>query len=123
MISRNFWPKKEFDFTKFFSFSGIAFAFNTKTSYMMLFDWIYPGKNHDFTKFFLVELISRIFFCQLILQSYKELWRSGTKVRIFYVKLKQCLDHKLKMYISLVMSICHKCNFFIPFLQTLDGRF
>ena len=22
---------------------GIAFAFNTKTSYMMLFDWIYPA--------------------------------------------------------------------------------
>jgi hypothetical protein len=22
---------------------GLAFAFNTKTSYMMLFDWIYPA--------------------------------------------------------------------------------
>ena len=22
---------------------GVAFAFNTKTSYMMLFDWLYPG--------------------------------------------------------------------------------
>jgi len=23
---------------------GLAFAFNTKTSYMMLFDWMYPFK-------------------------------------------------------------------------------
>ena len=22
---------------------GVAFAFNTKTSYMMLFDWLYPN--------------------------------------------------------------------------------
>lgn len=24
---------------------GLAFAFNTKTSYMMLFDWMYPFMN------------------------------------------------------------------------------
>jgi exportin-7 len=24
---------------------GLAFAFNTKTSYMMLFDWMYPFKS------------------------------------------------------------------------------
>jgi exportin-7 len=25
---------------------GLAFAFNTKTSYMMLFDWMYPFKSY-----------------------------------------------------------------------------
>lgn len=30
---------------------GLAFAFNTKTSYMMLFDWMYP---YNFTIFCLL---------------------------------------------------------------------
>ena len=48
-----FSPKNSLISRFFFLISGIAFAFNTKTSYMMLFDWIYPGKKkRDFTKFF-----------------------------------------------------------------------
>jgi exportin-7 len=35
---------------------GLAFAFNTKTSYMMLFDWMYPFKNsHNI--YFTVRLV------------------------------------------------------------------
>ncbi len=46
---------------------GLAFAFNTKTSYMMLFDWIYPAYTP-------------------ILQTAVEMWFSDPQVTIlFYV--------------------------------------
>lgn len=32
---------------------GLAFAFNTKTSYMMLFDWMYPFK--QFSRVFCIK--------------------------------------------------------------------
>lgn len=36
---------------------GIAFAFNAKTSFMMLFDWMYPDRFTDL--FFTVAIISQ----------------------------------------------------------------
>jgi exportin-7 len=44
---------------------GLAFAFNTKTSYMMLFDWIYPAYTP-------------------ILQTAVEMWFSDPQVGILF---------------------------------------